>query len=387
MRVAFLTVDSREGSARRSSPLPYFGTAPEALLQGFARLPQELLEVHVICCVNTDFPAPHKLAPNIYLHQITLPKWSFLRMLHAGPVLAIRRLLAKIKPDIVHAQGTERWCAVSGALSGFPRVLTIHGNLRLINKTSPMEPRLYWRAQEILETFSIPRFDGVVCITDYTRRNIAPLARRTWVVPNAVDTNFFDLYPQPEVNVSSEKPRKILFVGNIQERKNQNAFIDAIAPLSKIYPFITEFYGQCGDQSVFEREFLQRVNKFAWCSYKGMRGRAELRGAFRGASMLVLPSLEDNCPMAVLEAMAAGIPIVASSVGGVPELVKDGVTGLLCNPRDPQSMRSCVEYVLSEPRKASVLAASARNLAMKRYHPLVIAEEHVGLYREVLRVA
>ena len=103
--------------------------------------------------------------------------------------------------------------------------------------------------------------------------------------------------------------------------------------------------------------------------------------------MLVLPSLEDNCPMAVLEAMAAGIPIVASSVGGVPELVKDGVTGLLCNPRDPQSMRSCVEYVLSEPRKASVLAASARNLAMKRYHPLVIAEEHVGLYREVLRVA
>jgi glycosyltransferase involved in cell wall biosynthesis len=387
MRVAFLTVDSREGSARRSSPLPYFGTAPEALLQGFAKLSTERLEVHVVSCVKTALPVPHKLAPNIYLHQIMLPSWSFLRMLHTGPILAIRRLLATIKPDIVHAQGTERWCAVSGALSRLPRVLTIHGNLRLINKASPMEPRLYWRTQEMLETFSIPRFDGVVCITDYTRRNIATLARRTWVVPNAVDTRFFDLYPQQAIDVNTEEPRRILFVGNIQERKNQNAFIDAIATLSGTYPFITEFYGQCGDQSVFEREFLQRVNKFAWCSYKGMKGRAELREAFRGASMLVLPSLEDNCPMAVLEAMAAGIPIVASSVGGVPELVKDGVTGLLCNPRDPQSMRSCVEYGLSEPRKASVLAASAHKLAMKRYHPRVIAEEHVRLYREVLRVA
>jgi len=103
-----------------------------------------------------------------------------------------------MKPDIVHAQGTERWCAMSGTLAPYPKVLTIHGNLCLINKVTPMEPRAYWKLQEMLETFSIPRFNGVVCITNYTQRNVADLAKKTWVVPNAVDLDFFKLGEEKE---------------------------------------------------------------------------------------------------------------------------------------------------------------------------------------------
>ena len=150
MRVAFLTVDSRAGSVLADSPQPYLGAAPEALLQGFAQLPVSSVEVHVVSCVKTSLPAPHSLAPNVYYHQLVLPSWSFLRMLHVGPILAVRRLLATLKPDIVHAKGVERWCAVSGVFSGITCVLTIHGHLRLILRQVRMKPVLYWWAQMYL---------------------------------------------------------------------------------------------------------------------------------------------------------------------------------------------------------------------------------------------
>jgi glycosyltransferase involved in cell wall biosynthesis len=379
-KVAILVVDDRYERVQEN---PFFGTAPTALLQGFDALGHEQVEVHIISCVKSHLPAPTKLADNIFYQQIVLPSWSYLRAGHAGPVIAVRRLLHFLQPDIVHAQGTERWCAISGAFCGYPRVLTIHGNLRLINKITRMEPRLYWKAQEVLETFSIPRFDGVVCITDYTRRNIADLAKRTWVIPNAVDQSFFDLYQRSNIKVQSNAPHKILFVGHVQERKNQNAFIDAVAPLAEKHCLKIEFYGQCGGSTAFEQGFCSRMKKYEWCSFEGMKSRDELRKAFRGASLLVLPSLEDNCPMSVLEAMAAGIPIVASRVGGVPELIENGVTGMLCDPRDHESMRSCVEQVFTNPEKASAMAVAAHTVALDRYHPRVIATEHLNVYHEV----
>jgi glycosyltransferase involved in cell wall biosynthesis len=381
IRVCLLVVDDR---FERERDQPFFGTAPTALFQGFAALGKGEVEVHVISCVKTRLPAPQQLAENIFYHQAVLPHWSYLRAGHAGPLFAVRRILRALQPDIVHAQGTERWCAVSGAFCGFPRVLTIHGNLRLINKVSRMEPRLYWKAQEILETITVPRFDGVVCITDYTRRNIADLAKRTWIVPNAVDQSFFDLYPQNSGVNRAGDTLKILFVGHIQERKNQNAFIDAVSPLAKRHSLRVRFFGQCGGDTAFVSGFKARIARHEWCSYEGMKGRDDLREAFRGASLLVLPSLEDNCPMSVLEAMAAGIPIVASRVGGVPELIKDGVTGLLCDPLDRESMRSCVERILTAPQEASSMAVAARAVARDRYHPSVIAAKHIEVYREVI---
>ena len=74
-----------------------------------------------------------------------------------------------------------------------------------------METKAYWKLQEMLETFSIPRFNGVVCITNYTQRNVADLAKKTWVVPNAVDLEFFKLGEEKEagrVERRAAQPKK-----------------------------------------------------------------------------------------------------------------------------------------------------------------------------------
>jgi glycosyltransferase involved in cell wall biosynthesis len=97
-----------------------------------------------------------------------------------------------------------------------------------------------------------------------------------------------------------------------------------------------------------------------------------------------LPSLEDNCPMAVLEAAAAGVPVVASRVGGVPDLIEDGKTGLFFDPQNATSMGGAVEKLLEQPQFARELAMEAKRRAQERFHPIIIARRHLEIYREVL---
>jgi len=371
--VAFLVVDDRFD---QPLPIPFFGTAPTALLQGFGYYPDDV-DVHVISCIQKPIPCPEKLGPNIWFHGLLVPKLGFLRTFYQGCVRAVRKKLREIQPNVIHAQGTERWCAVSGAFSGHPRVLTIHGNLRLINRLSPMKPRLYWTLQTWLEIFSIPRFDGVVCITEYTRKNITDLARKTWVVPNAVDQSFFDIIRKPV------EPTEIIVVAHIQERKNQNFFLQAISPLAEKVDFRVKFFGCGTSDHSYGRDFFSLLASRPWASFGGMIRREQLRDVFSRASLLVLPSLEDNCPMSVLEAMAAGVPVIASAVGGIPELICHGQTGLLIDPRSSTSILTSMERILFNPAFASGLADAAKIEARTRFHPRSIAEAHLNIYREL----
>ncbi len=80
-------------------------------------------------------------------------------------------------------------------------------------------------------------------------------------------------------------------------------------------------------------EILELVAKRPWCEHAAFANREKILAWYKKASVLALQSLEDNCPMVVLEAMAAaGVPVLAANVGGVPELVTDGKTGIYCDP-------------------------------------------------------
>ena len=89
--------------------------------------------------------------------------------------------------------------------------------------------------------------------------------------------------------------------------------------------------------------------------------------------------------MAVLEAMAAGVPVLAAKVGGLPDLIEEGRTGLVCDPLDAARMRCGVSQLLDQPALARALAVTARRRARERYHPQVIARRHMEIYQEVLQ--
>lgn len=379
MKIAVLTTDNREHYKDYSNPVPHFGTAPEALLQGFAQLKD--IEVHVVSCARRPMKSPKKLAPNIYFHSLLVPKMGWMSSLYLGCVRAVRRKLQEIQPDIVHGQGTERDCAISAVLSGFPNVLTIHGNMRLIAAVNRVKPFSFLWLAARLERLTIPRSYGVVCITHYTEGAVSDLARRTWVVPNAVDASFFQVQPQPP----AEKAPRVLCVGQVCLRKNQNAFIRALDPLAKRRKFEVLFLGQTSAGRAYDDEFLGLVRERPWCVYGGMADREQLKKHLSEATALALPSLEDNCPMVVLEAMAAGVPVMAAKVGGVPDLVEEGKTGFFCNPLDAGSMSDAVEKTLVNVSATREMAGQARQEARRLFDPRTVAQQHVEVYSEIYR--
>ena len=376
MKIVQITTDARAHYRQYDRPEPYFGTAPQALLEGFAA--DRNVEVHVVSCSQVPMRAPARIASNIYYHLLLVPPFGWLRTGYQGCVRAVRRKISELQPDIVHGQGTERDCAISAVFSGKPNVLTVHGNMRLIARLNGARPFSFeWLAAR-LESFTLPRTDGVVCITRYTQQAVSGLARRTWLLPNAVDGSFFAVAAKPEM------PPVVLCVGLISRRKNQNSLIQALDEVAARHPLRMVFLGHVPDDP-FGREFRELVGARRWCEYAGFAERGTLREWLARASALALPSLEDNCPMAVLEAMATGVPVMAANVGGVPDLVEDGVTGVLCDPLDPTSMARGIETLLTDLSLAAKAVDNGRRQARARFHPRAVAQRHVEVYEEILR--
>lgn len=97
--------------------------------------------------------SPAKLVDNIWFHSLHVPKIEWLRAAYQGCIRATRRKLHELKPDIVHDQGMERDCSISGVFSGFPNVLTIHGNIRLIARPEQAKP--FWWLAARLDLFKL----------------------------------------------------------------------------------------------------------------------------------------------------------------------------------------------------------------------------------------
>lgn len=376
MKIAFLTSDNRECFRDYGQNTPRFGTAPTALLKGFAAIKD--IEVHVVSCLQRRINSAEKIADNIWYHGLYVPKIGWLRTGYQGCVRAARACLKGIQPDIVHGQGTERDCALNAIFSGFPNVITIHGNMRSVAQGNRARPFSYMWLTARLEAFTLPRTDGVVCLSNYTRKEVQTLAKRTWLCPNAVHTSFF------KIQRSEATVPEILCVGDIIPLKNQIELIHALDPLAQKAQFIVRFLGNTRDQSEYVERFLKLIKQRSWCRYEGFADKSRLQSALSSAALLVLPSLQENCPMSVLEAMAAGVPVVAACVGGVPDLIQNGVTGLLCDPLDRTSMHNAVARYLENTDFSKAIAVRAQKWAVDTCHPIAIARQHLEIYHEVL---
>ncbi|HVQ35978.1 MAG TPA: glycosyltransferase family 4 protein, partial [Pyrinomonadaceae bacterium] len=105
---------------------------------------------------------------------------------------------------------------------------------------------------------------------------------------------------------------------------------------------------------------------------------------YAAADVLVLPSHSEGSPYVLLEAMAARVPVVATAVGGVPEMVEDAESALLVPASDPSAMAAAIERVLTDPELARRLTENAFNLVETRYSPKTYVSSLVEIYREVI---
>jgi glycosyltransferase involved in cell wall biosynthesis len=380
MKIALLTTDNRHPYRQYDRLEPFFGTAPEALLQGFAQLPE--VEVHVVSCIRQPVTAPEKIAPNIFFHSVVAPKIGWLRTLYQGCIRATRKKLREIQPDIVHGQGTELDCGISGVFSGFPNVLTIHGNMRAVSKFYQARPGSFLWLAARLENFTLPRTAGVFCNSTYTRQLAAPRARKTWLVPNAVRLGFFNTPIQPR---PPGRP-VLLNVGVLQPYKRQLELLAAARNLhQRGLQFEMQFAGELTPHTAYGREFerqLRSAQAAGYARHIGLQSTPQLIATMDAASALVHFSAEESFGLVVAEALARNRKFFGTATGGVADIAT-GVDGAeLFSDGDFTALENGIARWLEAD---APLPQSAAGTMRQRYHPEIIARRHLEIYREVLQ--
>jgi len=195
------------------------------------------------------------------------------------------------------------------------------------------------------------------------------------VVPNGVEPERFAWARAPG-------SRRIIFVGRLARQKRPDLAVEVARLVRADHPDAELWLVGEGP----ERGELERLVDTA-----GIDGAVRLLGArpdlpelLRDSACLLLPSDYESCPYAVLEAMAAGVPVVATEVGGVPELLDDGVEGLLVPPRRPDMAAAAVSRILANPDLARALGDAGRARARERYSLGRMVADTVAVYDELL---
>jgi len=239
------------------------------------------------------------------------------------------------------------------------------------------------------ERYVLGRTRHLIAISPYVINITKPYtSAETHMVENPIRECFFNANAKPDTG------SYFLFVGGVEPLKGVDYLIDAFAQLVSITPDNTEsvrlvIVGPDTNKafSLKLRAKITRLGLGDQIDFKGFMFPDELADIYKKAACLVLPSLQETAPMCIAEAMSAGLPVIASSVGGIPHMVDDGRTGLLVPPKDPHLLANAMHLLWSRPEKRLNMGKAGHKDAINRWEQDVIALRTVNVYRDVLKSA
>jgi len=292
----------------------------------------------------------------------------------------LKRLVDDVKPDIVHVQDVPE---IGGALT-CPRVFTMRGyNPRdewLLGGT-----RRYVTAPVMALTFwwYKRKYKHVIMISPYSRR-VGGWARDACLydIPNPIEDGFFSVH-------NERFSPTVLVVGVLSNLKNTLAVVQAAAALRLRFPDMRiRIVGPWREnnpdyrrrvEDLWRKERLQETVHFI-----GQLTRDQIMAELSRAACLFLPSFQENAPMVIAEAMAAGVPVVASRVGGIPWMVEDGKTGYLFDPHRLDEMVDRLKRLLMDGDLCRQMGQNARQVAEGRFRAEVVAQKTLKVYETAL---
>lgn len=268
---------------------------------------------------------------------------------------------------------------LAAGVAGRPTLLRIHGG---------DFDRVYARSSETLRALTrwlLRRADRVVLLSpgwEHIVNEIEPRAA-TAVLSNSVPCDELERLGEQREKDS----HRVLMLGNLCERKGHFDALEAAAILAGRLPdCVMEFGG-------VERDAGARAQLDARAEALGLGGAVRFLGsvsgdakdrAFTEAALYMLPSHTENMPVSIMEAMATGLPVVATPVGAIPEMVRDGETGVLVPARDPAALADAIEGLFRDPERRTKMSARARAFAREHWDRASIARRTAALYRELL---
>ena len=297
-----------------------------------------------------------------------------------------------LEPDVVHANSVRAGLVATFATVGIPLPVIWH-----VHDALPRHPlSLLIRAAA-----AISRRTSFIAVSHATARTFAGKSARRWlqdrivVLHNVSAGEGVDLSPMERSSLRAEFAAENKFlvgcIGQICARKNQIGLVEAFPEVLKSCPqAVLMIVGAAlfANDFAYEQRLRRRVQEL------GLEGRVLLTGKRRDVprllaaiDLLVLPSRHEPFAMILLEAMAAGLPIVAYEVDGVPELLTHGISGRLVRAGDISQLTEALVWAITHPQERTMMACAAREELSRRDTPEVYGRRLASFFRSSLHAA
>lgn len=343
-----------------------------------------------------------KLFKQLADNKVRWHKLKWLRRSAANPLvdlvgfIEILSLLIKERPDLLHLHSSKAGFlgSLAGRLAGVKIIYTVHGAV-FEAAFSPLAKKFFL----YLEKFSAYFKDRIICVSNNDKKlwlkyNAAP-EKKLFVVPNGLDLDKTNFLPQSEAREYLSGQSANFF----EALKNANSALKIIGTIANFFPekgltyliatadiLINQkqrkdlLFVIIGDGS--DRLLLEEI-----INAHNLQNRFILAGTIANASrylksfdIFVLPSIKEGLPYTVLEAMAAGRPIIASHVGGIPELITNDINGFLLFPRDTDGLAKKILELIDDPAIAEKFGeASQKKVLEFSLDKMVAATEKIYL--------
>jgi N-acetyl-alpha-D-glucosaminyl L-malate synthase BshA len=260
-----------------------------------------------------------------------------------------------------------------------PIVTTLHGtDITLVGLHPSYQP---------LTRFSILRSQGLTAVSEFLReetvRDFGVPRDRIRVIPNFIDTKRYDRDRQPchRTTLAPGGEKLVMHVSNFRPVKRVTDVIDVFAGLAKHVRARLIMVGD-GPERPRAMERAEELGIDRQVTFLGKH--ASVDELLRCCDLFLLPSESESFGLAALEAMACGSPVVASRIGGLPEVVEEGVAGHLLSVGDVEGMVDAAATILSDNAVWQRMSAAARQVAVERFDAERVVPVYESYYREIL---
>jgi glycosyltransferase involved in cell wall biosynthesis len=288
----------------------------------------------------------------------------------------MRPAIHAFAPDIICGFGLETGNAQIAVHQSVPAVVAVQG---IMSEVSPYMPVGLLRAfiHSRLENHNLRKAAGVIVENGYAEKWVLSCNSKANVraIPHAVCPEFFE--------VRADHSSREILCGSLCEHKGTDVVLRAFAEVKSPGARLAVIGADLSSQA--HRKLADQLGMTDRTDFLGRLSRADIVKHMRSAKMLVLGSRMDTSPNVITEAHAAGLPVVATRVGGIPEMIEDGVNGFLVDSGDYRAMAQKMDTLIDNPDLCRSMGEKGRESVRKRNDPDNVAQAYVRFFEKILR--
>lgn len=295
-----------------------------------------------------------------------------------------KKILSKLNPDVVHAHGTEDAYALSGLAYTSNCIVSIQGIMIECLKARGFQfdlTNIFWYLTSITEKIAICKGKFFITRTNFDK---------SFVMAHQANARISEIWEmiRPEF-FSADKSRKstnvLFFVGSLSNFKGVRDLLNAFSLLKNEFSDLAlKIVGSGNRKNTIKYQNLVReLSIDESIEWLGFLNASQIAKLYANGGIFVAPSWMENSSNSVCEAMLAGIPVVATDVGGLKTIINSKSTGILVPPKNPHALAEGIAILLKNENLRQTIANNAQKVARKRHDPLTILQKTSNLYSEV----